>query len=200
MSSKDSVHLFFYSITWYSVIRRKFRWAELTLYPSASLFLVQQLRLKTSFETSFIGIRRTFCRALHCCIRSTCTRFCALGSAMGFSPVPVHVGSSTRSSMRPPSRGPPLRAICVWCIELARSLCRSWPSRRTQCSPLMPNSWWPSVRWILCVVSWWGGYLCQGGLCQNFKHLSRLFCTAAFDSGLVWGCVYFRYLLCPFYK
>lgn len=106
--------------------------------------------------SNFIGIHRTCCRALHCCTRSTCTRFCALGSAMGYSPVPVPVGSSTKSFMRPPSRGPPLRAICVWCIELARNLCKSWPSRRTQCSPLMPNSWWPSVRLILCVVSWWG--------------------------------------------
>lgn len=128
--------------------------AEIQVSPSlpSHFLLLPQIAIENLLRIS-LGIRRTFCRALHCCTRSTCTRFCALGSAMGYSPVPVPVGWSIRSSMCPPSRGPPLRAIYVWCIELARNLCSScWPSRRTQCSPLMPSNWWPSVRWILYVV------------------------------------------------
>lgn len=176
--------------------------AEIQVSPSLPsshfLLLPPPIEIENLLRIS-LGIRRTFCRALHCCTRSTCTRFCALGSAMGYSPVPVPVGWSIRSSMCPPSRGPPLRAIYVWCIELARNLCSScWPSRRTKCSPLMPSNWWPSVRWILYVVRCGCGCGCGG---ENFKHLSQAFCTAILRYG-EYGVdpIYFRYLLCPFYK
>lgn len=180
------------------MIRRKFRWV-----------LHSPLSCKLN---TYVAIDRTCCRALHCCTRSTCIPFYALGWAMACSRVPVPVGWSIRKSMRRLSSARPSRAICVSCIEPGSGLWRSYASSRSHQSLSTPRSWWPSVHWILCVV---GGYCCLlgCGACsgcgrrhsvgKNFKHLSWAFCVLVNFLGCGWrsvALVYFCNLLWPFYK